>query len=103
MDPMHSMVLAMKELVNTMHVALTRVQAQVLELTQARAEMQADVERARADTRRSRADIDRLRAHMTVAQDTLRSQDLRIAELEALESYGWRHPPPYVRGDDAES
>lgn len=85
------MVAATKGVVGSMHAAILDLQrevdqlrSQVLELMETRAE----VERLRAQSSAAVARADAL-------AEEVRSQDERIADLEALEGYGWRAPPVY--------
>lgn len=105
MNAVKGMVSAMKGLVDSMHASLTETRAEVavlranvLELMEARAE----VERLRAQASVAVSRSEELGEEVVAAWELIKqlkaeslSQDVRIADLEALEGYGWRAPPVY--------
>lgn len=105
MNAVREMLAATKGLVQTLHASLTRTQADVsvlqdhvLELMETRAE----VERLRAQASAAVSRSEELSEQVTATWELIKqlkadslSQDVRIADLEALEGYGWRAPPVY--------
>lgn len=119
MNAVKGMVAAMKGLVDSMHASLTDTRAELAgtrsELAETRTivavledhvlelvETRAEVERLRAQASLAVSRADDLSDQVAAAWELIRqlksetlSQDVRIADLEALEGYGWRAPPVY--------
>jgi predicted RNase H-like nuclease (RuvC/YqgF family) len=106
MAGVREMVVATKVLVEAMHAALAQsrgevaaLRDQVMELMETRAE----VERLRAQASAAVSRAEELSDEVAGAWELIKqlrteslSQDVRIADLEALEGYGWRAPPVYA-------
>lgn len=100
-----AMLAATKALVLELHAKVVQLSARAKDL----ADRVRDVDvKAQATKERVDADTIRVRDNMASLQAVtdengalwaaLKAQDERIADLEALEGYGWRAPPVYEMG-----
>lgn len=103
-----AMLAATKALVLELHAKVVQLSARTRELADlvrdADAKAQATKERVDADTIRVRENMASLQAvtdENGSLWKALKAQDERIADLEALEGYGWRAPPVYEMGRDS--
>lgn len=100
-----AMIAATKALVVELHAKVVQLSMRARDLADrvrdVDAKAQATKERVDADTIRVRDNMASLQAvtdENGALWKALKAQDERIADLEALEGYGWRAPPVYEMG-----